>query len=251
MENPTGSAQRGQLWSNAMVAPGGTNRATPGTRFIVPTYQMVVHSTNDPAVPAAQGIISWPVQGGRDLSDTSTWHGWFGGFALPSAQRGEFAAVYNPDVDEGLVKSFKGAEVPGLKVFGFGPGFNTRTYTDDDSSYVELWGGIVPTFWDNATFPPNSGLGWSEKWQPVAKTGGVSLANSWGAVSLKGNTASILPTRRIEGATLVLRGASGEIRKTFNAYPDRPATVSYAGTVEQIEVLGPDGHSLLKGAPVH
>ena len=250
MENLTGTPQHGQLWSNAMLAPGGSNHALAGTRFIVPTYQMIVHSTNDPGVPSTHGVISWPRQGDRDLSDTSTWHGWFGAFAPPGPQRGEFAAVYNPAADEGMVKTFKGQEAPGLKIFGFGPGFDTHTYTDDDSSYVELWGGLVPTFWDNATFPSGSGLGWTERWQPVAGTGGVSLANGWGTVALDNGTARVLPTRRTEGATLVLRGAGGETRQAFDAYPDRPAELQYSGPVEQIEVLSPDGRSLLKGAPV-
>src|SRR5205823_1883318 len=201
--NPTSTEQRGQLWTNAMLAPGGTNHLTADTRFILPTNKVVVHSTSDPGIPQAHGVLSWPLHEGRDLSDFSTWKGWLGGCALPSAQRGSFAAVYNPGADEGIVKTCKGQTMPGLKFFGFGPGFDTSTYTDDDSSYVELWGGITPTFWDNATFPPGSALGWAERWQPVARTGGVSLANAWGTVSYDGNKIRILPVKRIEGATLI------------------------------------------------
>src|SRR5205814_8528215 len=94
MENPTSTEQRGQLWTNAMLAPGGTNHLTADTRFILPTNKVVVHSTSDPGIPQAHGVLSWPLHEGRDLSDFSTWKGWLGGFALPSAQRGSFAAVY-------------------------------------------------------------------------------------------------------------------------------------------------------------
>jgi hypothetical protein len=108
---------------------------------------------------------------------------------------------------------------------------------------------MVPSFWEEAVFPPGSSLGWTERWQPVSGTGGVSLASDWGTVALANGTASVLPTKRIEGATLVLRGAGGETRQVFSANPDRPATVRYSGPVEQIEVLAPGGQSLLKGSP--
>lgn len=250
MENHTATQQRGQLWTNAILAPGGTNKVSPRTRFIIPTNQMVIHSTSDHSLPPEHGIVSWPLYEGRDLSDSSTWTGWLGGFALPSTSRGSFAAVYNPEADEGLVKTFSNKETPGLKMFGWGPDLNPAVYTDDDSSYAELWGGITPTFWDNAIFPPNSGLGWTERWQPVAHTGGVSLANAWGTVSLEGNTLRILPTRRIEGASLIVHSPNeSSATYTFSAYPDHPATISVGGPVDEVEIIGADGRSLLKGAP--
>jgi hypothetical protein len=250
IENRTSTQQRGQLWANAMLAPGGNNRLSPNARFIVPTSEMVVHSTGDPDLPGERTTISWPRYGGRDLSDTSTWRGWLGTFALPTAGRGSFAAVYDPDADEGMVKTFKGQEVPGLKIFAYGPGFNSHVYTDDDSSYAELWGGATPTFWDAALFNPNTALGWTERWQPVARTGGVSLANSWGTVSLVDGEARILSAKRTEGATLVVRRAGAETRLPFNAYPDRVASVQLSGPVQELEVLGPDGQTLLKGSPL-
>ena len=128
---------------------------------------------------------------------------------------------------------------------------NPAIYTDDDSSYAELWGGITPTFWDYATFPSNSALGWVERWQPVAHTGGVSLANAWGTVSVSGGTVSILPVRRIEGAKLMVRMASGATSSySFSAEPDRAVAVSVGGEPVEVEVVGADGGSLLKGAPV-
>lgn len=251
LENLTSTQQRGQLWTNAMVAPGGNNYISPSLRWILPTNEVVVHSTHDPAIPAEHGIVSWPQYNGRDLADASSWGGWLGGFALPSANRGQFAAVYDPGSDEGLVKTFSNKEMPGLKFFGWGPDLNPSIYTDDQSSYAELWGGITPTFWDYATFPPNTALGWTERWQPVARTGGVSLANAWGTVSVVGDTVRVLPVRRIEGATLVVRTAtSGTATYPINAYPDRPASVRTNGQATEIDVLGPDGKSLIKGVPV-
>jgi hypothetical protein len=141
--------------------------------------------------------------------------------------------------------------MPGLKMFGWGPTLNPAVYTDDDSSYAELWGGITPTFWDNATFPPNSALGWTERWQPVARTGGVSMASAWGTVSVEGSAARVLPVRRTEGATLLVKNpAGGTIAYPFNAYPDRPASIPLSGPADEVEVVGADGTSLLKGAVV-
>ncbi len=251
MENHTNRQQRGQLWTNALLAPGGSNHASPRTRFILPTSQFIVHSTSDTALPAEHGILNWPQHEGRDLSDMSTWTGWLGGFVLPTQERGSFAAVYNPDADEGMVKSFKNKEMPGLKTFGFGPNFDPHVYTDDDSSYAELWGGITPTFWDNAIIPQGGVLGWTERWQPVANLGEVSMASAWGAVSLDNNTLRILPTRRTDDATAVLHHPDGTTtRLIFNAYPDRPAVLSITGPVDSIEILAVGGASLLKGAPV-
>ncbi|HST03984.1 MAG TPA: DUF5107 domain-containing protein [Chloroflexia bacterium] len=251
MENFTNKPQQGQLWTNAMVAPGGTNHVPADLKWILPTNQVVVHSTHDTGLPAEHGVVSWPQYNDRDLSNSATWGGWLGGFALPSAERGEFAAVYNSEADEGLVKSFSNKTMSGLKFFGWGPGVDPSIYTDDDSSYAELWGGITPTFWDYATFPPNSGLGWVERWQPVAHTGGVSLASAWGTVSVSGHTVNILPVRRIEGATLVVHTASGATSTYgFSAEPDRPASVGVSGEPTEIEVVGADGTSLLKGVPV-
>jgi Domain of unknown function (DUF5107) len=251
MENFTNKPQQGQLWTNAMVAPGGTNHVPSDLKWTLPTKQIVVHSTSDTGLPAEHGAVSWPQYGDRDLSNSATWGGWLGGFALPSAERGAFAAVYNPEANEGLVKTFSNKTMPGLKFFGWGAGVNPAIYTDDDSSYAELWGGITPTFWDYATFPSNSALGWVERWQPVAHTGGVSLADAWGTVSVSGRTVSILPVRRIEGAKLIVRMASGATSSyNFSAEPDKPASVSVAGEPVEIEVVGADGTSLLMGVPV-
>ncbi|MDQ6694898.1 MAG: DUF5107 domain-containing protein [Chloroflexota bacterium] len=251
LENHTSKNARGQLWTNAMLAPGGTNHLSSRTRFVVPAVQMVVHSTSDPDLPPAHDTISWPAYEGRDLANMSNWKGWLGAFALPVPQRGEFAGVYNPDADEGMVESFKGAELPGLKIFGFGPGFDTHIYTDDNSNYVELWSGVTPTFWDSALFPPGSSLGIQENWQPVAKVGGISLASSWGTVSLASGVARILPARRTEGGTLVVYGPGGTVtRYLFDAYPDRPVVLPISGSVASIEVLDGDAHVVLRGVPL-
>jgi hypothetical protein len=251
MENPTAARQQGQLWTNAMLAPGGTNRVSANARWTIPHPEMVVHSTSDPDLPPEHSVIGWPRFSGRDLSVMNTWKGWLGAFVPPDSRRGSFAALYNPDADEGMVKTFA-KDMVGLKIFGFGPGFDARVYTDDGSTYAELWGGATPTFWDNAQFAPGSGLGWSEQWQPVAGIKGVSLAGSWGTIFWDGTTARLQPVRRIAGASLVVRTPTGAVRHTlpFDASPDKPAARPLTGVVGELEVVASDGKSLLRGVPV-
>ena len=77
--------------------------------------------------------------------------------------------------------------------------------------------------------------------------------NSWGTVSLSADgKAHTMPTRRTEGATLIARKQDGsETSLPFSAYPDSAATISLPnGTIIEIEVIGADGKSLLKGTPV-
>ena len=66
---------------------------------------MVVHSTSDPDLPPEHSVIGWPRFSGRDLSVMNTWKGWLGAFVPRDSRRGSFAALYNPDADEGMVNS--------------------------------------------------------------------------------------------------------------------------------------------------
>ncbi len=77
------------------------------------------------------------------------------------------------------------------------------------------------------------------------------MASPWGTVSVDGNIAHVLPTRRTEGATLLVTNPStGTTSYHFDAYPDTPATIPLSGPADNIEVLGADGTSLLKGDAV-
>ena len=67
IENPTSEAQHFQFWLNAMLAPGGGNRAGEALEFIVPATQVTVHSTGDRGLPLAGQALAWPVYNGRVL----------------------------------------------------------------------------------------------------------------------------------------------------------------------------------------
>ena len=109
-----------------------------------------------------------------------------------------------PTPTKGMVKTFSNKDMPGLKIFGWGPDLNSQRLHRRQFFVRRAMGRHHPHVLGLRLFPPNGALGWTEKWQPVAHTGGVSVASPWGTVSVDGNVAHVLPTRRTEGATLLV-----------------------------------------------
>ncbi len=245
VNNPTGSPQPFQMWTNAMLAPGGSNRARDVT-WTLPTSALTVHSTDDATFGPPRSRIAWPQQAGRNLADSTTWTGYLGGFVPPDTRTGDYAAVYNRATDEGMVRvGPPAAQAAGLKIFGFGPHFDPHTYTDDDSSYAELWAGLLPTFWDTAPLAPGAAAGWHESWQPVAGLGGVSYANAWGSLGRSPDGLTLAPVRPTLG-TLILRQGSTELaRRPFEARPDTPIRLPAPAGPLTVEVLDEAGARLL------
>jgi hypothetical protein len=187
IENPGGQGVRFQFWLNAMLAPGGLNRPSAELQFIFPVSEMTVHSTGDPRLPSAGQPFTWPIYGGRDVSRLGTWSEWLGFFARPAAQ-GDFMGVYDRAADEGMMRVYPSEVARGAKGFGLGWGakaISPGEYTDDDSAYVELHGGLSPTFWEQVELKPGAVVEWAETWFPVAGIGGVVYANENGAVNLR------------------------------------------------------------------
>lgn len=205
VENPSAQGVRFQFWLNAMLAPGGLNRPSADLQFIFPVREMTVHSTGDARLPDAGQPFSWPIYGGRDVSRLGTWREWLGFFARPAAQ-GDFMGVYDHAVDEGMMRVYPSEVARGAKGFGLGWGaaaISPGEYTDDGSAYVELHGGLAPTFWDQAELAPGAAVEWAETWYPVAGIGGVVYANENGAVNLRaeagGLRVGLFPTFPAEG----------------------------------------------------
>ncbi|MGI8587491.1 MAG: DUF5107 domain-containing protein [Chloroflexia bacterium] len=247
LTNPTGAPQRFQLWTNTMLAPGGGNHLPRASTWTLPTTALTVHSTDDPALGAPHNRIGWPQQAGRNLSDYSTWTGYLGGFVPPDARTGDYAALYNRDADEGMVRVGPAADqAQGIKIFAYGPHFDPHLYTDDDSSYGELWGGLLPTFWDTTALAPGVSVGWDERWQPVAGISGVSYANGWGTVNRASDRLLLAPARPAAGTVVVRQAGSEVARLPFEATPGAPITVPVprSGPLD-VTVLDPAGATLL------
>jgi uncharacterized protein YraI len=202
-------------WTNAMLAPGPANRVGPDLRFYFPGDRMQVHSADQPDLPGAGAVFPWPFLNGREVRRLGTWEGWLGFFAYPQAQA-DWAAVYDTAADEGVVRVFSPSPVPGLKGFGLGWSrpIPPAVYTDDDSSYVEMQGGLTPTYDQRLTWQPGESRRWQEVWYPVAGIGGITAADANGAVHLTRTTTGL--RLRLFAVTawtgeLVVADADGEL----------------------------------------
>ncbi len=178
--NGTAEARPFQLWLNAMLALNG-NSMSGETRFILPTSEVIVHSTGDGGAPGSGAVMGWPIHNGRDMSLYGNWTGYLGFFAPNPAQG--FTGVYDPAADQGIVRVFNPGWPAGTKIFGPAT-LPPSTWTDDGSGYVELWSGATSSFWSAATLPPGETFSWTEQWYPVHGLGGLTTANRVAALRL-------------------------------------------------------------------
>lgn len=242
LQNPLGQDLPVSYWTNAMLAPGPANTVGPDLRFFYPGQYVRVHSTGDKSLQGNDGILPWPVYNGRDISRLGNWRQWLGFFVAPQAQA-DWAAVYDLAADEGLVRIFPAQQAPGLKGFGFGwsDPIAAGAYTDDGSAYVEMHGGLAPTFADHITLAAQSERQWREFWYPVAGLAGISRADRSGAVHVlqqkDGWHMRLFSTRTLQ-ATCTFTGAdSQQKRHTLSLDPAHPADVPLAPLQPPISFL--------------
>ncbi len=167
LENPTAAEKRYQFWLNTMIGgPGG--RVAPDTVFLFPTDTAIVHSTDDTTLPPPRGTFFWPLVGQRDLSRYAEWRGYLGIFAAtPGGRQG----AYDPNGRLGIVRTYPADVARGAKLF-VGKGLDPSLWTDDGSTYFELWGGANRSFFseDDRTLAPGAAVEWRETWS-VTTTG--------------------------------------------------------------------------------
>ncbi len=221
--NPTGEPQVYQFWINGMLTLSDANTPSPDLTFTIPDDQVTVHSTGDGSLPGPGGTMSWPVHGGRDFSRYSEWRQYLGVFAHPA--QADFAGAYDLGNDQGVVRVFPHAIATGLKLFCLGD-LPSEIWTDDGSRYVELWGGLTPTFWDDWTLPPGESVAWTEYWYPVSGIGGYNWANEVAALRLAptGDSAevAVATTRALTGAVVLHRGGVEVQRWDVSIAPGEP-----------------------------
>lgn len=251
LANPDGQAKAYQYWSNAMLSLGSAS-LSPQTRFVLPASEVVVHSTGDPSLGSPHSTLPWPMVGGRDLSRYANWRNWLGVFA-PQATAG-YLGAYSEDSDLGIARIFPLQQVPGVKLFAFGRDYPDRgTYTDDGSQYVELWGGVTRTFWDQATLGPGGSVEWTETWLPFHGLGGLSGATAEAAVLADWDGQQMrlgVATPQARNLTVVVSDDAGEVyRQACASSPRQPyvAAVRPSRALSGspiMRVLGEDGSSL-------
>ncbi len=227
ISNPLGAAWRFKWWSNAMLAPGRPNTVSPDLRFVVPVSEMTVHSTGDASLPQSGQTLAWPFTNGRDLSRLGNWQNYLGAFSRPAASGG-FAGVYDPNLDEGMVRVYPPQVAKGLKIFAprGAAGLDPALWTHDGSTYVELHGGLEPTFGDWHELGPGADVTWSEFWYPVAGIGGLTFANDRAALSLApfgGKLrAGLFPTSTVSGRVTVTVQGGTPVALDAQISPERP-----------------------------
>jgi len=182
IENPTGHDIAYKYWTNAMLAPGMANSVSADLHFIIGADQVTIHSSGD--FDEGQ-VLDWPIHDGRDYSRLGNWHRWLGFFERPWAAAG-FVGIYDTAADEGVARVFPSDIAQGSKGFGFGwsDPIDPATWTDDGSTYAELHGGIVPTFWDTATITAGHTVSWTEYWYPVSGIGHLAAATTEAALGI-------------------------------------------------------------------
>jgi len=230
LENESDRAIPVSYWTDAMIAPGPANSVGPDLRFLFPITQASVHSTGDPALPAPGGVFDWPIYQGRDMSRLGNWTQWLGFFAHPQASE-NWAAVYDESADEGVVRIFPPEMTPGLKGFGFGwtQPIAPDNYTDDGSAYVEMQGGVTPTYDDRLTMQPGDIYQWQETWYPVAGIRGVSQADEQGAAHITseadGLHLRLFSIRPLSGEISIRDAAGAALSHPLVLAPDRPGDI--------------------------
>lgn len=223
-------------WHSAALAPGPGNQLSDQLRFIFPTEQMTVHSTQDPVYPPPGQQVSWPLLAdGRDISRIGTWQQFAGLFEYPAAH-GPFVGVYDPTFDDGAVRVFPADIAQGSKLFslGWGDPLASTNYTDDGSQYVELHGGLAATFDQHATLPAGGMVSWTESWYPVHGIGGISTANEVGSLFAERRSEGLFvgfyPTRPFDGMLNIMSDGVQRLQTTIESRPDQPyAAISLTG----------------------
>jgi hypothetical protein len=235
--NKTGQAVPVQFWTNAALTLGAASMS-PHTRFALPVDKVIVHSRGEAGwtVPAERQESPWPQVGQTDLGDYSQWANYLGVFA-PYLDA-PFVGAYNPETNVGVVRLIEPGQVPGAKLFAFGPGFPDKSYTDDGSQYFELWGGANTGFWpeNDVTILPGGAVEWRERWWPLAGLGGLTWANQHAAIYLGQNEVSLLVARPLWGTIRLLAGETPILAETFTADPASPLRWRFTPPAQPVRV---------------
>lgn len=215
------------FWHDAMLAPGSSQHPSAQLHFVLPSRSMTVHSTNDAELPPPGDRFSWPIYANRDFSRLGNFRQYLGFFEAPAAH-GPFVGIYDPAYDAGAVRIFPAATMQGSKVFALGwqDAIPSDNFTDDDSMYVELHGGLAPTFRDQYQLPGHGAVSWRELWYPVTGIGDLTYANEVAALAVKATarqlSISLYPTRPLTGQLVRLVNGVVQAQVPVQARPDAP-----------------------------
>lgn len=226
--NGTATSHPLQMWTNALLTPGGGDRISDELRFVMPGDEVIIHATQDNRLGSAGDMLTWPHAQGDDLSYPSTWQGYLGAF---SPQPVPFLGVYDEKYDEGAAV-LHAPDVVGAKFFGFSDNFDPIMYTDDESDYVELWSGAQTTFWDYPPLEAGQSRTITTDWLPLWGLGRLVTAGQNGALGLQlradgGSTVTIATSHVLPEHVVVVQVDGAELIRTapLPLRPDLPLAI--------------------------
>jgi hypothetical protein len=139
------------------------------------------------------------------------------------------------------VRVFPAEIAHGSKVFGLGwrNRIGSEDFTDDGSTYVELHGGLSPTFDKPYILAGGETVRWQESWYPVEGIGNLVYANGVAALNLmrtaKGLRVALYPTVALSGTLAVLQSENGQRVAEFPL--DAAAALPF---VREVDTIAPD-----------
>jgi hypothetical protein len=241
-----------QLWTNAALTLAKESMAQD-TKFIVPSEVITVHSRGEAGwtVPGERTQTSWPQIPGTDLSDYQQWANYLGFFI--SNTDAPFIGAYSATTRLGIVRTVDPNLYSGAgKIFAFGNSFSDRSYTDDESQYFEIWGGINAGFWPDydLMIAPKQSVGWQEQWWPMAglptltwASDSVALAVTNEETNLQVSMVVVKPTR---GEITIKTGRELLLTELFTATPAEPLQWTVAANSPiTIEIIDTSSQVLL------
>ena len=214
-------------WEDALLAPGSGKQPSAQLHFVLPTDKMTIHSTFDKTLPQPDQTFTWPIYNGRDLSILGNWQQYIGFFEAPAAH-GPFTGLYDKASDTGAVRIYPADVARGSKVFGLGwaDRLGSDNFADDNSFYVELHGGLAPSFATEYPLPAGGSVNWREIWYPVHGIGDLTFANEVAALqvqaSKQGLQVGLYPVRPLAGTLVATVGGKAVARQAVQVRPDAP-----------------------------
>ncbi|MBK7351878.1 MAG: DUF5107 domain-containing protein [Gemmatimonadetes bacterium] len=243
------------------LAPGEASFSTTSTWFNASPLEQPYYSWMNAGIPVrgnlqfiypgtsrlghAGEVGPWPVDGaGRDLSwyERNDFGGYKSYHVFGAAT--DFFGAYWHDQDFGMVRTAPRDEKAGKKIWIWGLSRQGMIWeqllTDRDGQYAEVQSGRLfnqsvegstLTPFKHRGFAPRTVDRWSERWYPVAGTGGMVVAGAAGALNVRtsGNRVilALAPAQPIRDTLVVRVGA----RQVYSRYVERAPQATFTDTV--------------------
>jgi len=188
LTNPSVQSKKYEYWTCTTLTPG----SDLGKTFTPVNSEIVAPMTK---YEAAWSTNNWIGKFGSfyDFSTINMLSEWTEmGIAYATTRTDDYWGVINHVNEEGFFRIADRNITKGMKLWTWGKNavnankFSVANGGEDD--YIELWGGTVMHFFDDAISNPNSQLTWSEYFFPTVSLTGVTAMNNQGGAFIDLNT---------------------------------------------------------------